>query len=150
VTESNGLGWSPEGTTFYYIDSGDPEPRIRAFPFDPIGGDLGSPVDLIRFPGGGPVPDGLVIDAGGCLWVAMYGGAAVHRFAPTGELIATLPVPVSCPTCPAFGGLSLSVLYLTTARQSLDEGQRRSEPLAGHVLRTSPGARGQRATPFAG
>lgn len=149
VTESNGLGWSPGGGTFYYIDSGEPEPRIRAFPFDLATGSLGEPADLIRFPGGGAVPDGLVVDDGGCLWVAMYGGAALHRYTPTGELITILPVPVSCPTCPAFGADSLSVLYLTSARQSLDDEQRAAEPLAGHVLRTSPGAQGQPATPFA-
>jgi sugar lactone lactonase YvrE len=150
VTESNGLGWSPDGATFYYIDSGEPEPRVRAFPFDLASGHLGDPVDLVTFAGGSAVPDGLVVDDDGCLWVAVYGGAALHRFAPSGELIATLPVPVSCPTCPAFGGPGLSVLYLTTARQDLDAEQRAAEPMAGHVLRTSPGARGQRATPFAG
>ena len=150
ITESNGLGWSLDSGTFYFIDSGEPEPRIRAFGFDPASGDLGQPRDLVNFPGGGPVPDGLIVDAEDCLWVAIWGGGQVHRYAPDGDLLAVLPVPVSQPTCPAFGGPGLDELYLTTAWQDLTPGQRAAEPLAGHVLRTRPGARGHPAFSFGG
>lgn len=151
VTESNGLGWSPDGTILYYIDSGEPEPRVRAFDYDTDTGRIGwEPYDLIPFPGGAAVPDGLVVDTEGCLWVALWGGAEVRRYSPTGGLLATLPVPVSQPTCPAFGGPDLSDLYLTTAWQGLDERQRAAEPLAGHLLRTRPGAAGLPAGVFAG
>jgi sugar lactone lactonase YvrE len=150
VTESNGLGWSPDGGTMYFIDSGEPEPRIRAFGFDVASGDLGEPRDLVRFPGGGAVPDGLVVDHEGCVWVAMWGGAEVGRYSPDGELLAALPVPVTQPTCPAFGGARLDELYLTTAWQGMTASQRAAEPLAGHVLRTRPGARGDPALPFGG
>jgi sugar lactone lactonase YvrE len=150
VTESNGLGWSLDDGTFYFIDSGEPEPRIRAFAFEPASGDLGQPRDLVSFPGGGPVPDGLVVDAAGCLWVAIWGAGHVHRYAPDGRLLAALPVPVSQPTCPAFGGPGLDELYLTTAWQDLTAGQRDAEPLAGHVLCTRPGARGHPAFSFGG
>ena len=150
VTESNGLGWSPDGGTFYFIDSGEPEPRIRAFGFEPASGELGRSRDLARFPGGGPVPDGLVVDAEGTLWVAVWGAGQVHRYAPDGELLTVLPVPTSQPTCPAFGGPGLDVLYLTTAWQDMTAGQRATEPLAGHVLRARPGARGHPALAFGG
>jgi sugar lactone lactonase YvrE len=150
VTESNGLGWSPDGGTFYYIDSGEPEPRIRAFGFEAASGELGRSRDLARFPGGGPVPDGLVVDAEGTLWVAIWGAGQVHRYAPDGELLTVLPVPASQPTCPAFGGPGLDVLYLTTAWQDMTAGQRATEPLAGHVLRARPGARGHPALAFGG
>ena len=50
VTESNGLGWSPDGGTFYYIDSGEPRPRIRSFPCDLAAGTLGAPRDLVQPP----------------------------------------------------------------------------------------------------
>jgi sugar lactone lactonase YvrE len=96
------------------------------------------------------VPDGLVVDSEGCLWVAMWSGGEVRRYSPTGGLLATLPVPVSQPTCPAFGGPDLSDLYLTTAWQGLSEQQRAAEPLAGHLLRTRPGAAGLPAGVFAG
>jgi sugar lactone lactonase YvrE len=150
ITESNGLGWSLDGGTFYYIDSGEPEPRIRAFGYDLASGELGEPRDLVRFPGGGPVPDGLIVDAEDCLWVAIWGGAAVHRYAPTGELLAVLDVPVSQPTCAAFGGPGLDELYLTTAWEGMAEHQRAAEPLAGHVLRARPGVRGHPALSYGG
>jgi sugar lactone lactonase YvrE len=148
VTESNGIGWRADGTTMYFVDSGEPEPRIRAFGFDVASGDLGAARDLVRFPAGGAVPDGLVVDAEDCVWVAMWGGGEVRRYAPDGELLAILPVPVSQPTCPAFGGAGLDELYLTSGWQDMTAGQRAAEPLAGHVLHTRPGARGMRAVPY--
>ena len=150
VTESNGLGWSPDGTLFYYIDSGEPRPRIRVFGFDPATGELGDSRDLVTFPGDGVVPDGLVVDAAGCLWVALWGGSAVHRYSPDGALLAEFPVPVSQPTCPAFGGPGLSDLYVTTAWEGMGEGERAAQPLAGHLLLGHPGTTGQRAPSFAG
>jgi sugar lactone lactonase YvrE len=150
VTESNGLGWSPDGTSFYYIDSGEPRPRIRVFGFDPGTGDLGPSRDLVTFPGDGAVPDGLIVDGAGCLWVALWGGGAVHRYSPDGDLLATVPVPVSQPSCPAFGGPGLTDLYLTTAWQGMGEADRAAQPLAGHLLRSRPGVQGQRVPPFAG
>ena len=150
ITESNGLGWSPDGTRFYYIDSGEHEPRVRAFGFDPATGALGRSRDLVTFPAGATVPDGLVVDAAGCLWVALWGGGAVHRYSPDGELLAAYPVPVSQPTCPAFGGPDLADLYLTTAWEGMAEAERAGQPLAGHLLRIRPGALGQRAAAFAG
>ena len=150
VTESNGIGWSTDGATMYFVDSGEPETRIRAFGFDVAGGDLGACRDLVRFPAGGAVPDGLVVDAEDCVWVAMWGGGEVRRYAPDGRLLAVLPVPVSQPTCPAFGGPGLDELYLTSAWQGMTTGQRAAEPLAGHVLHTRSGARGYAALAFSG
>jgi sugar lactone lactonase YvrE len=150
VTESNGIGWSPDGATMYYIDSGETEPRIRAFGYDVASGELGESRDLVRFPGDGAVPDGLIVDAEGCLWVAVWGGSRVVRYAPDGQVLATLPTPVSQPTCPAFGGPGLDVLYVTSAWQGMTTGQRAAEPLAGHVLHTRPGARGLPALSFGG
>ena len=142
VTESNGIGWSADGATMYFVDSGESEPRIRAFGFDVASGELGAARDLACFPAAGAVPDGLVVDAEDTLWVAMWGGGEVRRYAPDGGLLAALPVPVSQPTCPAFGGAELDKLYLTSAWQDMTTAQRAAEPLAGHVLHTRPGARG--------
>jgi sugar lactone lactonase YvrE len=134
VTESNGLGWSPDGGTFYYIDSGEPEPRIRAFQCDLAAGTLGAPRDLVQPDSSFGIPDGLVVDSGGCLWVAFWGGSAVRRYSPSGELLASLEVPVSQPSCPAFGGPGLGDLYVTTAWENMTEAERAAEPVAGHVL----------------
>jgi sugar lactone lactonase YvrE len=151
VTESNGLGWSPDGGTFYYIDSGEPAPRIRAFPCDLAAGTLGAPRDLVQPPPSYGIPDGLVVDADGCLWVAFWGGGAVRRFSASGELLAELPVPVSQPSCPAFGGPGLADLYVTTAWENMTGVQRDAEPMAGHLLHTRvEGVRGQPAGQFGG
>ncbi|HEY9244316.1 MAG TPA: SMP-30/gluconolactonase/LRE family protein [Streptosporangiaceae bacterium] len=151
VTESNGLGWSPDGGTFYYIDSGEPAPRIRAFPCDLAAGTLGAPRDLVQPPPSSGTPDGLVVDADGCLWVAFWGGSAVRRYSPSGELLVSLDVPVSQPSCPAFGGPGLADLYVTTAWENMTGAQRAAEPLAGHVLRTRvDGVTGRPADRFGG
>ena len=151
VTEANGLGWSLDGGTFYFIDSGEPRPRIRAFRCDLAAGTLGAPRDLVQPPSAHGIPDGLVVDADGCLWVAFWGGRAVRRYSPAGHLLAELPVPVSQPSCPAFGGPDLEDLYLTTAWEDMTQAQRAAEPLAGHLLRTRvEGVRGQPAGQFGG
>jgi sugar lactone lactonase YvrE len=151
VTESNGLGWSPDGGTFYFIDSGEPRPRIRAFPCDLAAGTLGAPRDLVQPPREHGIPDGLIVDAAGCLWVAFWGGHAVRRYSPAGELLAELPVPVSQPSCPALGGPDLADLYVTTAWEDMTPEQQAAEPLAGHLLRTRvEGVRGQPAGQFGG
>jgi sugar lactone lactonase YvrE len=151
VTESNGLGWSPDGGTFYYIDSGAARPRIRAFSCDMAAGTLGEARDLVQPSPSQGIPDGLVVDADGCLWVAFWGGGAVRRYAPDGSLLAELPVPVSQPSCPAFGGPGLADLYVTTAWENMTTAERAAEPLAGHLLHTRvDGVRGLAVGQFGG
>ena len=142
VTESNGLGWSPDAAVFYYTDSGEAESRVRAFGFDLESGTLSDERDLIRFAPGDGVADGLAVDADGCVWIAMWDGGCVRRYTAGGELIGRYPVPATRPTCPGFGGPGLDELYLTTAWEGLDGEQRETEPLAGRLLRASPGVRG--------
>jgi sugar lactone lactonase YvrE len=150
VTESNGLAWSPDATTFYYTDSGESQSRVRAFSFDMATGKLGRERDLIQFAPGDGIADGLVADAEGCLWIAMWDGGCVRHHSADGELLARYPVPVSRPTCPGFGGPNLDELYLTTAWEGLTGERRDTEPLAGHLLRARPGARGQALVCYAG
>jgi sugar lactone lactonase YvrE len=144
VTESNGLGWSPDGSTFYYVDSGEPTPRIRGFEFDADAGALGASRDLVVFDPGDVVPDGLAIDTEGCLWVAMWGGSEVRRYDADGRLVERHPLPVRQVTCPGFGGERLEDLYVTTAWEGMDT----PEPQAGHLFRIRPGVRGLPAHRF--
>jgi sugar lactone lactonase YvrE len=150
VTESNGLAWSPDATTCYYTDSGEAESRVRAFGFDLRSGSLTAERDLIRFAPGDGIADGLVVDAEGCLWIAMWDGSCVRRYSAGGDLLGLYPVPVSRPTCPGFGGQGLDELYLTTAWQGMSDERRAAEPLAGQLLRTRPGVRGQEVVCYAG
>ena len=95
-------------------------------------------------------PDGATLDAQGYLWNARYGGSAIARIAPDGRLDRLIELPVSQPTSCAFGGPDLDILYVTTARQRLDEAQLRAQPLAGALLRLDVGVRGCREPAFAG
>lgn len=142
VTESNGISWSPAGSTLYYVDSGELAPRIRAFPFDGDAGKLGASRDLVVFDPGNVVPDGLAVDAEGCIWVAMWGGSEVRRYDSDGRLLERHPLPVGRVTCPGFGGDDLEDLYVTTGWEGMSAAERQAEPLAGHLFRMRLGVRG--------
>lgn len=148
VTISNGLAWTAAGTTLYYIDS--PAQGVDAFDYDPGTGRLANRRRVVDIPAAAGLPDGMTIDADGCLWVALYGGAAVHRYTPDGRLDATLAFPVTNITCPVFGGPGLGLLYVTSARQGLDERQLAAEPHAGAVFTADVGAQGLPGLRFAG
>jgi sugar lactone lactonase YvrE len=135
LVESNGLGWSPDAETFYFIDS--VEPVIRAYGYDPVTGELGSRRDVVSFDLHDGIPDGLVIDGQGCIWVALWAGSVVRRYAPDGQLLTSLAVPATRPTCPTIGGPGGATLFLTTAWEGMDAQSRALDPWAGHVLATT-------------
>jgi L-arabinonolactonase len=105
-------------------------------------GELSGERELIEFGPADGTADGLVVDAEGCLWIAMWGDSCVRRYSAGGELLGRYQVPASQPTCPGFGGAGLDELYLTTAWEGLAGERREAEPLAGHLLRARPGVRG--------
>jgi sugar lactone lactonase YvrE len=146
LTISNGLGWSPDGRTMYLVDSGPRE--IRAFAFDGERGTISGVRVLVTIPEAVGAPDGLTVDAEGDLWVAVYGGGCVHRYAPDGVLRQALEVPAEQSTCCAFGGPGLTSLYVTTATENWSDEQRRADPAAGLVYRLSTDAVGRPAFPF--
>jgi sugar lactone lactonase YvrE len=148
ITESNGLAWSLDGLTMYYIDTG--EPKIRRYSYDPSTGMLGDMGVLITFSEGQGIADGLIVDAEDTLWAAMWEGFSVCRISYDGRVLQRLATPVSRPTCPAFGGPGLDRLYLTTAWEGMDAAARAAEPLAGSLLVTVPGSTGLPAFRFAG
>lgn len=134
ITESNGLSWSPEFDVMYYVDSGREDKAILRFPFNPATGNLGKPEILnLELPNGG-VPDGLVVDSKGDLWIAIWNGSSVCRYSPEGILLRVYSLPILNPTCPGFGGDRLDTLFVTTAFEGLSEAERISQPLAGCVL----------------
>jgi sugar lactone lactonase YvrE len=140
TTISNGLGWSPAGDRMYFVDS--PTQRIDVFDYDIETGALGERRPLVEIDAADGMPDGLTVDAEGGVWVSLFGGGAIHRYDPTGALAARIALPVTYPTCPAFGGPRLATLYVTSARHRLSPAQRRAEPLAGAVLALEPGVHG--------
>ncbi|HVK24451.1 MAG TPA: SMP-30/gluconolactonase/LRE family protein [Actinokineospora sp.] len=140
VTISNGLGWSPDGGTFYYIDT--PTNRIDAF--DYAAGEIGGRRTLVEITQGSP--DGMTVDADGCLWVALWGGAAVHRYTPGGALDRTIEMPVAKPSSVTFGGSGLDTLFITSAGGVRDP----DNPLAGALFAVDPGVSGLPAHRFGG
>ncbi|TDD20437.1 SMP-30/gluconolactonase/LRE family protein [Nonomuraea diastatica] len=145
VSVSNGLGWSPDGRTFYYADS--PTGGVDTFDHDPETGALTNRRRLIDIDRGRP--DGLTTDAEGCLWVALWEGGAVQRFTPEGRLVKTIEIPARKVTSCSFGGLDLDTLYVTTARVGLSEAELREQPHAGGIFAIAAGTRGQPSGAYA-
>lgn len=148
TTISNGIDWSPDDTTMYYIDS--LTFSVEAFDFDAASGAISNRRAVVQFDDTTDppvVPDGMTIDAEGCLWVAFWNGSAVHRYAPDGTLLATVEVPTPQVTACAFGGDDYSDLYITSALGRLDPAD---EPYAGALFRCRPGVNGRPENRFAG
>jgi sugar lactone lactonase YvrE len=148
VTISNGLDWSGDGRLMYYIDT--PTQSIDVFDFDVASGAIANRRSLARVADGQGFPDGLTLDADGYIWVALWSGGAVHRYAPDGTLDRVLTVPVAYPTSCAFGGPDLRDLYITTAATALTPEERARAPLAGGLFRCRPGVQGRAANRFRG
>ena len=139
VTVSNGLVWSLDGGSMHYIDT--PTQRVDAFSYDAVTGEIRDRRSEIHIPPEAGAPDGMTIDAEGGIWIALWGGGAVHRYLD-GRLERAIKLPVSQPTSCCFGGEGLSELYITSAWQGLSARQRRAEPLAGALFCVRPGVRG--------
>jgi sugar lactone lactonase YvrE len=159
VALSNGLGWSPDGRKFYYIDT--PTLGIDVFDFHPDEGTITDRKRLVTFVKGEGRPDGLTVDNDGCLWVALYMGAQVRRYSPTGRLLATVAISAPQATSCCFGGRDGQDLFITSAAVLLPEwrllgagftrefGERAAEaPGAGGVFACRPGIGGPPAVPF--
>lgn len=139
VTISNGLAWSPDGRTMFYIDS--PTRRVDAFDFDLESGGIANRRTVIEIADG--FPDGMCIDAAGNLWVALWGGWGVACFDPrTGAHLAKIDIPVECVTSCCFGGDAWDELFITTASRDLDAAGRAQQPLAGSIFSAHPDVRG--------
>ncbi len=130
LTVSNGLGWIPDGSGVYFVDTADARIDVlrpsgpgtwTRTPFIPIDSSLGS-------------PDGLTVDAEGNIWVAMCFGGRVLCYSPAGELRASVEVPASITTSVAFGGDQLDLLFITTGRTTLTADELTSQPHAGSVF----------------
>lgn len=147
VTCSNGLDWSDDRSVFFHVDS--LLSRVDIYATDKETGEVTGRQGAIAVPGPG-IPDGLSLDADGCLWVAMWGGGEVRRLGPDGRVDRVVRLPVSQVTSVAFGGEALDELFITTARDGLGEAELASEPHAGDLFWCRPGTSGRRANRFGG
>ena len=139
VRISNGLCFSPDGTRLYFTDS--PTRTIRIYELIEPEGVLGTPRLFAQTPDNA-FPDGAAIDVDGCMWSAHWGAGRIVRYTPDGRIDRTLHVPTRQPSCVCFGGPSLDVLCVTSAREGLDGSTLHAEPHAGDVFLYRTGVRG--------
>ena len=149
VMISNGMGWSPDLSTMYYIDT--LTFRVDRFDYDPDTGEIDGRRPLVTFDGSTGGPDGMTVDAEGCLWVAMFGGFGVQRFSPEGDKLESVATPgAPQTTCCCFGGPDLDTLYITTARDSIAGVDTEGEPNSGALFAAAVDAVGLPTNLFAG
>lgn len=143
VSISNGIAFTSEGSRAYYADTA----TGRVDVFDVSDGDLVNRRPFVSIPSDAGAPDGLCVAADGSVWVALWGGSAVHGYDSSGGLIESIRLPVPQVSACTFGGRALSTLSITTSAQGLDPGHGTE---AGSLFAVDLGIRGQPTLPFAG
>jgi sugar lactone lactonase YvrE len=144
---TNGPAFSRDGRTLYHTDSA--RQTVYAFDLAPDGAARQRRVHL-QFGAGAGYPDGMTVDAQDCLWIAFWDGWCLRRFAPDGQQIAELPVPVQRPTSCSFGGADLDQLFITSASRGLTPAQMAGQRQSGGLFMLRPGVRGLPDTAFGG
>lgn len=144
---TNSLAFSPDGRTMYVADT--PTRTIWAYDYS-VDGVATNRRLFVEVEGSGGYPDGSTVDSEGYLWNCEWEGHRVVRYDPRGRVDRVVGLPVSKPTCCAFGGDDLSTLFITSARYGMTEEQLRAEPEAGSLFSLSPGVRGLEDCEFRG
>jgi sugar lactone lactonase YvrE len=144
---SNGLTWSLDHKTFYYIDT--PTREVKAFDYDLPSGQIANPRVAVNIPESLGWPDGMTSDTEGNLWIAMWGGAQVTKWNPgTGKLLEQIPVPTLHTSSCIFGGKDMNELYVTSARKGLSETDLKKYPLSGGLFKFTTKTEGMRTFEF--
>jgi sugar lactone lactonase YvrE/DNA-binding IclR family transcriptional regulator len=143
---SNGMDWSPDDRTFYFADTG--LHTVFAYDFDLDAGRVSNRRVLLHFGPGEGRPDGLSVDRQGFLWVAIWDGWRVARYAPDGRLDREIDMPVPRPSSCCFGGPDLKTLYITSARVRLSRQDLEAAPLSGGLFALPVDVAGQPVTEF--
>ncbi len=144
---TNGPAFSPDGGTLYHSDSATRRVLARTLG---RGGVVGPNRLFTEIEAGAGYPDGLAVDAEGCVWVALWAGGAVRRYSPDGALLGEVRLPAGHVTKPAFGGPDRRTLFLTTARVDLDTAALDAMPLSGGLFAVATGVEGVPVRHFAG
>ncbi|MGW9627220.1 SMP-30/gluconolactonase/LRE family protein [Microbacterium sp. NPDC055521] len=143
ATISNGIAFTSDGSHAYYNDTA----TGRVDVFDVSDGDLVNRRPFVSVPADSGAPDGLCVGADGSVWVALWGGSAVHGYDSSGALIESIQLPVPQVSACTFGGHGLSTLFITTSAQGLDPDHGTE---AGSLFAIDLGIRGLPTLPFAG
>ena len=140
VTASNGLDWSQDGRFFYYVDTA--AGGIDVFDIAADSDRLLRRRRFVDIPIGLGLADGLTVDIDGCIWLAIWYAGSVHRFAPTGQLIEKVTVPVSRTSSCTFGGADMQTLFITTAK-GMENSKYPTEAMAGAIFAVETNTAGQ-------
>lgn len=147
ITNSNGILWSGDKKTMYYIDT--PTYKVTAYDFNNETGQITNPQTVITVPEQMGYPDGATIDAEGMIWIALWGGYSVSRWNPkNGQLLLIIKVPSKNVTSCAFGGTDLDTLYITSASTQLTNSELTQYPNSGGLFSVKPGVKGIEANSF--
>jgi sugar lactone lactonase YvrE len=146
ITVANGIDWSPDGRLMYYVDS--PTQRVDVFDFEVDTGALRTRRVFAEILSSEGLPDGLVVDSDGCVWVALFGAGRLRRYSPAGRIDLEVQLPVTLVTSAAFGGSDLRDLYITTAKHKLTPKERDDQTYAGSLFSCRPGPTGKPANRF--
>ena len=147
ITISNGLAWSVDHKTFYYIDT--PTREVKAFDYDLATGQIANPRMAIYVPESLGWPDGMTSDTDGNLWIAIWGGAQVTKWNPnTGKLLEQISVPALHTSSCVFGGKDMNELYVTSARVGMSEADLKKYPLSGGLFKVVTKVEGMRTFEF--
>jgi sugar lactone lactonase YvrE len=122
VSLANGLGWSPSGDTMYFSDTH--QGTVWAYDYDVASGEARNRRAFAIVPFDAGVPDGLTVDSAGRVFVAIWRGARINVYSPSGDLDATLSIPVRNPTSCCFGGAGMKTLFVTTMPSSNEDDPR--------------------------
>ncbi|RTR02968.1 SMP-30/gluconolactonase/LRE family protein [Halomonas nitroreducens] len=140
LTIPNALCFSPGGELAWFTDTATG--MVMRWALDSAGWPVGEPAPWADFSAHDGNPDGAVVDAAGHLWLALWGAGKVVRLDHDGRIVAEVILPVSQPSCPAFGGKALDRLYITTAREGLSPTRLAAEPHAGSLFVAEVGVQG--------
>lgn len=110
---SNGLGFNSNLTYMYHTDS--TARTIYRYRFNSKTSELSCRKKFITTPNDGSIPDGMTVDSQDHLWSARWDGSAIYRYSQKGKQITKIDFNTKKVSCPAFGGINYSDLYVTTA-----------------------------------
>jgi sugar lactone lactonase YvrE len=148
LTIPNGLDWSADGRELLFIDT--PTRRVDRFDVGPTGRTLSGRRPVVEIAQGSGWPDGMTLDSEGFLWVCMWDGWAIERFAPDGRMDRRVEIPAAQVTSCTFGGPDLDDLFITTGQEGFPPGGRPDQPHAGGLFRYRAGVRGRPTRRFQG
>ena len=144
---TNGPAFSPDGRRMYHSDTA----RQVTYVFDlDEAGNAANRREFARYNRADGFPDGMTVDAEGCLWIAFWDGWCLRRFSPEAVLLQTVDVPAQQVTSCAFGGEGLRTLFVTSARRGLEGTDLARQPFSGGLYAVEVGVAGIADLPFAG